>query len=187
MTCKGCTASVARQDCVAMLLRVCPPLHARRCEKLLCFPAYNVVSMLPCFRFVTCVAILTLHLMKRILGSSEKYSGTFSTEKIVKVIQNFPAAVYSWGTGSGFPWFWYFGLVTRDTILIISAVVLNCAVLNCAVLNCVILNCVVLNCGTELRGSGTFRRWTFRRRDYRAPELFFTLFRFVARFGRGKI
>ena len=28
MTCKGCTARVARQDCVAKLLRVCPPLRS---------------------------------------------------------------------------------------------------------------------------------------------------------------
>ena len=28
MTCKGCTASVARQDCVAKLQRVCPPLES---------------------------------------------------------------------------------------------------------------------------------------------------------------
>ena len=29
MTCKGCTASIARQDCVSKLLRVCPPLKGK--------------------------------------------------------------------------------------------------------------------------------------------------------------
>ena len=36
MTCKGCTASGARYDCVAKLLRVCPPLQTHLHWQIIC-------------------------------------------------------------------------------------------------------------------------------------------------------